>query len=90
MDYYRQALNFHIEVGDQIGARISLFNIATILAVQGDYAEAIRLFEQVVEIDQSLGHAELEENKESLELVREKFRINEQNSGKNESNTNAE
>ncbi len=52
--------------------KVTLFNIAMIRQAEGDYAEAVRLLEQVVALDEAIEHPDLEGDRAALQAARRK------------------
>ena len=52
---------------------MTLFNIGMIHQVESNYAETVRLLEQVVAIDEAIEHPDLESDRAALEEARQKL-----------------
>ena len=70
---YQQALARLETMGDSLRATVTIYNLAMIYEDQGNYREALRLLEQVIELDRRLGHPDLRRDMESFRRIRQKL-----------------
>jgi tetratricopeptide (TPR) repeat protein len=70
LEYYEQALPINREVGDRSGESVTLYNMAMVYEGEENYAEATRLLEQVVAIDETIEHPDLESDRATLARLR--------------------
>jgi hypothetical protein len=58
------------QVGDRWGESITCYNMGMIYKALGDLAEAERLLTRTVELDEAIGHPDLESDRAALQQVR--------------------
>jgi tetratricopeptide (TPR) repeat protein len=68
--YYTQALLILREVGDRVDEAVTRYDIAMIHRADGNWDEAVRGLELVVDLDRQVGHPDLEPDPAMLEQVR--------------------
>lgn len=72
---YQQALKLLEGMGDSLRATVAMYNIAVIYEDQENYREALRLLEQVIELDRRIGHPDLRRDMETFRRVRQKLDV---------------
>lgn len=72
LERFEQSRVIQEEIGDRGGLVGTLFNIARVYEDRERYGEALPLLELVVEVDDQMGHPDLESDREVLERVRRK------------------
>jgi tetratricopeptide (TPR) repeat protein len=78
LHYFEQALPLLRQVGDRWAESVTCFNIGMIYAGLGDLAQAESLLMRTVELDQAIGHPELESDRATLEAVRNRLQAREE------------
>jgi tetratricopeptide (TPR) repeat protein len=74
LDHYQRALAIRREVGNRWGESVSLLNIGLLLDQMGRTREAVTYFERNVALDEAIGHPDLENDRATLEAMRQKLR----------------
>ncbi|MBI1999808.1 MAG: tetratricopeptide repeat protein [candidate division NC10 bacterium] len=70
---YQKGLKLLHQIGDSLRATVAMYNMAIVHEDQGDYREALRLLEQVIELDRRIGHPDLRRDMETFRRVRQKL-----------------
>jgi tetratricopeptide (TPR) repeat protein len=70
---YQESLTLLQEIGDSLRATVTMYNMAVVHEDQGKYREALRLLEQVIELDRRMGHPDLRRDMETFRRVRQKL-----------------
>ena len=70
LDYYRKALPIRREAGDRVGEAATLNNIGMVHHGRGEGDQALVSLEQLVAVEEVIGHPSLEGNRRALEALR--------------------
>jgi Tfp pilus assembly protein PilF len=62
------------EIGDRAGEAVTSWNIGLTYAEQGDLAKAEQHISRAVQLEEEIGHPDLEKDRKGLERVRAKLR----------------
>ncbi|MFN8489023.1 MAG: tetratricopeptide repeat protein [Caldilineaceae bacterium] len=71
--YFNLALPLYRQVGDRWGESVTRYNLAMVYEHLGQLAEAVAELEQVVALDEAVGHPDLANDRATLERVRAKL-----------------
>ena len=70
---YQEGLTLLQKIGDSLRATVAMYNMAMVHEDQGSYREALRLLQQVIDLDRRIGHPDLRRDMDAFRRVRQKL-----------------
>jgi hypothetical protein len=62
-----------LQLGDHLRVTVPIHNMAMIHEERGEYRDALRLMQEVINIDKRIGHPDLKQDLETFGRIREKL-----------------